>query len=90
MPDPSQLRINDLIRFVSIPDSWSDPECFVHEDCRAFMNHLLESAKPHRIKTIDDDGVPWIEVQVRDDDGTTIHHTWAILEETGWRRVDES
>ncbi|MCA8942913.1 MAG: hypothetical protein KDB80_10175 [Planctomycetes bacterium] len=87
MPDPRQLRVGDRIRFVALPDEWSAPGYFVHDESREFLQALIDRGRPSRVRRIDDDGIPWIEARLRADDGTIVHHDWGIREASGWVRL---
>jgi hypothetical protein len=83
MPAPKTLRVGDKIRFIKRPDEWERPDYYVHTDDRLFMDKLIKRGYPARIFMIDEYGTPWVRVrlQVRN---ASEHHTWAIMEKTGW------
>lgn len=86
MPDPSELKIGDLVQFTSLPDEWSQPEFFVHKETVAFMKKLIRRTWPSRIYRIDEHGTPWIAARTRRRKGWE-YHWWGIFERTGWRKV---
>lgn len=87
MPDPSKLKVGDRIRFVTLPDEWSQPGYRLPRESMAFMKHMLKRSYSLRIVQIDEYGVPWISARIRDR-GRVKRHTWGILENTGWRKVE--
>lgn len=87
MPNPRELKIGDRVRFVSIPDGWSEPGFFVSKESRDFMNLLIARRGSSRIDEIDEFGYPWITARVRNRDGTIHHHSWMITDTTGWTLV---
>jgi hypothetical protein len=88
MPDPATLKVGDKIRFISVPDEWASPDCGVSRESRRFMKHMLMRGFPSRVYEIDEYGRPWIAARLRIK-GKIEHHTWAIVERTGWRKVAE-
>jgi rubredoxin len=86
MPDPRTLKAGDKIRFTGVPDEWADPECHVPGESRRFMRHMLMRGFPSRVCRVDEYGWPWIAARLTID-GKIEHHTWAIREKTGWRKV---
>jgi hypothetical protein len=87
MPDPQALKIGDRVRFVAIPEEWSQPGYRVSAASRRFMAKMLRRSWPSRVVEIDEFGTPWISARIRER-GKLRLHTWAILESTGWRRVE--
>ncbi len=86
MPDPKQLRIGDRVRFISLPEEWSQPN-FTTPPCSvAFMKRMIRRRFPSRIYRIDETGYPWIAARIRRR-GRIEHHHWGIFESTGWRVV---
>jgi len=88
MPDPRQLRVGDRVRFVRLPDEWSRPNYWVHDESVEFMMVLIERGRSSRVCKVDEDGYPWIEARVRKSDGAIDYHSWGIYEATGWVRVN--
>jgi len=86
MPDPKSLRVGDRVRFVGLPEEWSKPDEFVDDDDVEFMKRMIARTWPARIAEIDERGSPWIWVRLKVG-GTWEHHSWAIVECTGWRLV---
>ena len=87
MPDPKSLKVGDRVRFVSLPEEWAQPHCTVHENSVEFMKQLLTRTWPSRVCEIDEWGNPWVDVRLKVGDKYE-HHSWAILESTGWRFVE--
>ena len=87
MPDPKELRVDDKVRFVSLPDEWADPDFRIHDESAEFMEALIRRGRPARVYEVDDDGWPWIKARLLEDDGEIHEHTWLIFEKTGWVRV---
>ena len=87
MPDPRELRVGDRVRFVGLPDEWSEPGYQVHDESVALIRTLIERGRSSRVCKITEDGYPWIEVRVRCQDGALEHHSWGIYDSTGWVRV---
>lgn len=87
MPDPSKLKVGDRIRFVSIPDEWSNPEYHVHKETREFMEAMVKRSSSSRICKIDEHGRPCINARIKDEK-CILHHYWGIVEHTGWRKVE--
>lgn len=86
MPDPRTLKVGDKIRFISIPDEWSLPKYKVPRESKRFMNHMLMRRLSSRVYEIDEYGHPWIAARLKIK-GKIEHHSWAIKESTGWRKV---
>jgi len=86
MPDPRTLKVGDKIRFISIPAEWASPTWKVPKESRRFMQHMLTRRFPSRVYEIDEHGFPWIAARLQIK-GKIEHHTWAIKESTGWRKV---
>ena len=87
MPDPKALKVGDLVRFVTLPDEWSRPAHATPRDSIAFMKAMIKRTWPSRIARIDEYGYPWIEARIFRR-GKWDYHSWAIIELTGWRRVE--
>jgi hypothetical protein len=87
MPDPKTLKVGDLVRFVAIPAEWSRPGYTVQACDRSFMKRMIQRTWPSRVYQIDEFGQPWVSARIRER-GKLCHHFWAILESTGWRRVN--
>jgi len=86
MPNPRDLRVGDFVRFTALPDEWSHPGYTLHRDSMSFMRILIRRRFPSRVYEIDEYGTPWIAARIRRR-GRVEHHTWGIMETTGWRRV---
>ncbi len=69
MPDPRELKVGDRVRFVSFPVEWKDPEYSVPEENRALMEILISRKSGCRVSWIADDGYPWLEARIRQEDG---------------------
>ena len=86
MPDPKKLQVGDRVRFVDFPEEWQDPQYTVLPESVEFMEAMIARHWPSRVYEIDEFGTPWIAARLRKD-GEIEHHTWGILEQTGWRVV---
>lgn len=86
MPNPKTLKVDDLVQFVGLPESWSLPGIGVHADSRRFMKKLIRRSWPSRIYKVDSDGYPWIRAVIHER-GRRHYHSWMITESTGWRLV---
>ncbi len=86
MPDPKELRVGDRVRFVSLPEEWSQPDFTVPDDTLRFMKALVARPGSSRVCEIDQHGIPWINARISVA-GTVEHHYWGIHEHTGWTRV---
>ena len=86
MPDPLSLKVNDLVRFTSLPSEWSEPEYRISQMSVRFMKKLIRRTWPSRICRIDESGYPWIEARILER-GKLVYHSWMITESTGWRLV---
>ena len=86
MPDPKCLKVGDLVRFTALPDEWSRPGFTVHRESVAFMRAMIRRTWPSRVAEIDDYGQPWIHARLRLR-GRLHHHSWGIMESTGWHLV---
>lgn len=86
MPDPLLLKVDDRVRFVSIPEEWSQPGYQIQRYSVQFMKKLIRRTWPSRVKELDDSGYPWIEARIRER-GRLVYHSWLITESTGWRQV---
>ena len=86
MLDPRTLKVGDKIRFISMPDEWAELECHIPRESRRLMEHMLLRRFPSRVCQIDEHGWAGIAVRLRID-GKIEHHSWAIREKTGWRKV---
>ena len=54
MPDPKRLKVGDLVRFVSLPDEWSQKDFSVSHDDVAFMKKMIKRSWPSRVFMIDE------------------------------------
>ena len=88
MPDPKTLKVGDLVRFVSLPEAWSRAGYTIQRESIAFMKKMIKRRSPSRVYEIDEYGQPWIAARFRER-GRYVSHMWAIMEETGWRRVEQ-
>ena len=86
MPDPKTLKVGDKVRFISVPKEWSDPKITVHRDDVKFMKAIIARGRPSRIYEVDEYGTPWVAMRLQGLSGLE-HHTWGIMEKTGWRKV---
>ena len=86
MPDPRKLKVGDRVRFVAMPDEWSQPNITLPRESRAFMKAMIKRRFPSRVYEIDEYGLPWIMARLKVGDKYKLH-TWGIGESTGWRRV---
>jgi hypothetical protein len=86
MPNPKCLKVGDFVRFVSLPDEWSQKGFSVPHDDIAFMKKMVKRSWPSRVFMIDEYGDPWISARIRER-GKYYYHTWKIAESTGWRQV---
>lgn len=87
MPDPRELKVGDRVRFVAIPDEWSQTNFQAPFEDRLFMKAMINRKFGSRVCGIDEQGFPWIQArfQVR---GIWVWHSWTITETTGWRKVE--
>ena len=86
MPNPEDLKVGDKVRFIGMPEEWSDPHFRPPKKSKRFMKYLLQRKSPSLVSWIDEYGHPWIEARLTIS-GKHEHHTWAIFEKTGWRKV---
>jgi hypothetical protein len=87
MPDPKSLRVGDRIRFVAMPDEWSEPDYRLPPMSLRFMKAMLKRTWASRVEEIDELGQPWISARIRER-GKLHINWWAIQESTGWRKVE--
>ncbi len=86
MPNPKCLKVGDLVRFVCLPDEWSQQDFLVSQDDVAFIKKMIKRSWPSRVFTVDEYGEPWISARIRER-GKYHYHSWKIAESTGWRQV---
>lgn len=86
MPDPLSLKVNDLVRFTSLPSEWSEPGYRIPQMSIRLMKKLTRRTWPSRICRINESGYPWIEARILER-GKLVYHSWMITESTGWRLV---
>jgi len=86
MPNPNDLKIGDRVVFISLPEEWKHPSYFIHRESKAFMKRMLKRKTPVRVAMIDEFGAPWIFANTIER-GRRHYHSWAITEQTGWRKV---
>ncbi len=86
MPDPKRLKVGDRVRCVSLPDERNDPLHAVQPESLEFMKAMIARNRSSRIFEVDEYGTPWIRARIRRNGGVE-HHSWGILEKTGWRKV---
>ena len=89
MPDPRQLQVDDLVRFVSLPEEWEKPGYQNHRDTISFMKRMIRRTWPSRVFEVDDWGYPWIHARILRW-GRIEYHAYCITEKTGWRMVRRS
>jgi hypothetical protein len=82
-------RSKSAIAFDSWPfrSEWSQPGYTVQACDRSFMKRVIQRTWPSRVYQIDEFGQPWVSARIRER-GKLCDHFWAILESTGWRRVN--
>lgn len=83
MPTPKKLQIGDWIKYVERPLEWKSKRFRVDKWDIEFLDKLIARGRWQRISTIDEYGNPWIQVRIKYD-AKYEHHTWAILESSGW------
>jgi hypothetical protein len=88
MPDPSKLKVGDLVKFMELPDEWTGSDKIPSES-REFMGIMFKHKSPSRVYEIDEYGHPWIQANLKKN-RKRVMHTWAIFESTGWRKVKRS
>ncbi len=86
MPDPSQLKVGDLVRFTALPEEWSGSGATVLKESLEFMKVMIRRRWPSRVYEIDEYGTPWIAARIRRR-GRRHYHSWGLAESTGWRWV---
>ncbi len=86
MPDPTTLKVNDKVKFISIPKEWSKPGYRIDIDSINFIKLLIKRKSPSRVFEIDEYGYPFIAARTKEGK-LTIMHTWLISEHSGWRKV---
>ena len=86
MPDPLSLKIGDRVRFTSLPEERSLADYSTPRESICFMKRMLKRTWPSRVAEIGEYGNPWIHARIRVR-GKVHHHSWSILESTGWRIV---
>lgn len=86
MPDPKSLKIGNRVCFTSLPDEWSRKGYTIQPESIRFMKVLIKRKRSARVAQIDEHGCPWIHARIRVR-GILHHHSWAIVESTGWRLV---
>lgn len=86
MPDPTKLKLGDLVMFVALPEEWQRKTHFVPQESIVFMKKMIARKHPSRISEIDDSGYPWIKARIVER-GKINYHSWLITEYTGWRLV---
>ena len=86
MPNPEKLSIGDRVRFVSLPEEWSQPGYSIQRESITFMKRMIRRKFPSRVAMIDEYGTPWIFARLLER-GKMHFHSWAITESTGWRYV---
>jgi hypothetical protein len=86
VPNPKALQVGDFVRFTALPNEWSRTGYWVHRECVTFMKAMIRRTWPSRVAKIDEYGCPWINARMRVR-GRLYHHSWAILESTGWCKV---
>lgn len=87
MPDPKKLKIEDRIRYVSIPDEFLVPGRYYPEDDFLFVQTLIDRKGSCRIFEISKDGYPCFRAITQENDGTKVYHYYTVIEKTGWVKV---
>jgi hypothetical protein len=88
MPSPRSLKVGDRVRFVSLPEEWSQPGYRIHSSSVRFMKALIRRGRSCRVARVKHGG-PWIDARFRQKNGSIERHMWMITEKTGWERVGE-
>ena len=86
MPNPKNLKINDKVKFVSIPEEWSAKDYRVFPEDIKFMKKLIKRSWPCRICEMDQYGNPCIHIKLKNKDKYE-YHSWSITEKTGWIKI---
>jgi hypothetical protein len=86
MLNPKNIKINDKIKFISIPEEWSTKNYNIFPEDRTFMKKLIKRSLPCRISEIDKYGNPCVHVKFKNKNKYE-YHSWVITEKTGWRKV---
>jgi hypothetical protein len=89
MLDPKSLKVGDRVRFTSLPDEWSRKGYTILPESVRFMKVVVKRRWASRVAEIDEYGYAWIHARIRFR-GKVHHHSWAIMESTGWRLVNRA
>ena len=88
MPNPKILKIGDKIKFIHRPAEWNNHKFHTDKEDKKFMDILISRGYWQRISEIDEYGKPWIHVRIKNKNRIE-HHTWAIMEKTGWVKYNK-
>lgn len=71
------LQVGDLVLLVTLPPEFHTPGYYIHKDTLRVYKLILGRNKPLRIKEVDEDGIPWVEVREKRR-GKTFYHSLAF------------
>ncbi len=86
--DWKTLALGDRIRIVRIPSLFNEPHYHNGdwEETFALYRHLIAEQEILTVAEFDEFGVPWIEYESTDNDGTKVANGLA-LDDDSWERV---
>ena len=86
--DPSQLKVNDRIRIVSLPVKVGQPGYQIHVDTLRAYRALIKRRQSVRISYIDDWGMPWFAFKLRRKRGDWEYHSMGVgIDDQNWVKV---
>lgn len=56
-----KLKVGDLVLLAFMPEEFNQPGYTLHKDTLRVYKAILNHNKPLKIKSIDEDGIPWVE-----------------------------
>lgn len=56
-----KLKAGDMVLLVKMPSEFSNKDYCIHKDTLRVYKAILNGNKPLKIKSIDEDGIPWAE-----------------------------
>lgn len=95
MPDPAKLRVGDRIRLLAAPRA--DLEQRDREIQSGFpdagwtadtIERIIAQSPLVTIDRTDEYGMPWFDVELKDERGETEYHSLVIMDENSWEHLE--
>lgn len=79
--NPMKLEVGDKVRLVKIDETG------LQEDTKEILNFLIKSNFVLTVAYLEEIGIPWVEFEKEDENGTTQHHSLSLHFDQ-WEKVE--